>query len=41
MTHTHAKGQDESLLGSKDEVEMDGRTDGGDCNTSSVNEVGN
>jgi len=43
MTHTHAKGRGQMLVGSKNKVETDGRTDGGDCSRpiSGANAVGN
>jgi len=44
MTQMHAKVQGQSSVGSKDEVETDGRTDGrtdgSDCITSRANAVG-
>jgi len=40
MTHTHAKGQGQRLLGLKVRVEMDRQMDGGDRITSCANVVG-
>ena len=39
MSLTHAKGQDQRLVGSKDRVETDGWMDGADCITSRANTV--
>jgi len=43
MTHTHEKGQGQQSLSSKVETNRrtDGRRDGGNCNTSRANAVGN
>jgi len=41
VTYTRAKDQGQTSVGSKDRVETDRRTDGGDCNTYCANAVGN
>jgi len=40
VNHTRVKDQGQRSVGSKDRVETDGQTDGGDCITSSANAVG-
>jgi len=39
MTYTHAKGQGQRLVSSKDKVETYGHIDGGECITSHANAV--
>ena len=40
VTHTHAKDQGQRSVGSKERVETDGQTDGGNCIASRTNTVG-